>query len=96
MHVTLEEVSFADAPARALATAVVRGVAHDPATGDTIIPFSIAAPDVTIDPRAEYGVRVWIDRDSDGRSSRGDLYSDRRYLVLTGGFGPDLLITLAT
>jgi hypothetical protein len=37
-------------------------------------------------------VRVWVDRNSDGRPGAGDLFSDQSYRVLTGGFGSTVII----
>jgi uncharacterized lipoprotein YbaY len=96
-HIYLEDISFADASAVVAAEVTLPGVNHDPATtgGDSIIPFSLRPePSVTIAPGNDYAVRVWIDRDGDGTTSAGDLYSDQSYRVLTRGFGQSVTITL--
>lgn len=96
-HVRLEDVSFADAAAIAIAETAIPGVDHDPAvSGETIVPFALRAGQTapTIEGRNEYAVRAWIDRDSDGTPGPDDLYSDRRYAVLTYGYGRVVTIRL--
>ncbi len=95
VHVRLEDVSYADAAAEVVAEAIIPGVGHAPG-GTTTVPFALhAAPGATpIDPRNDYAVRVWLDRDGDGRAGAGDLHSDQSYRVLTGGFGRTATITL--
>ena len=95
-HVTLEDVSFADAPSTSLAEAVVSNVAHDPTAGETTLRFAIGERELIIDPQADYAVRVWIDRDGDGRPGPGDLHSDSSYRVLTHGFSRDLIIVVGS
>jgi uncharacterized lipoprotein YbaY len=95
VHVYLEDVSLADAEAGAVAEAVVPAVRHAPATGDTTVPFALAAAGAAaIDPRRHYAVRVWVDRDNSGEKSRDDLYSDQVHPVLTHGYGDTVTITL--
>jgi uncharacterized lipoprotein YbaY len=97
-HITLEDISYADAAAVEVAAATIPGISHDPMTGgrDTIIPFVLeahpAAPPVSA--RNDYTVRAWIDRDSDGTEGAEDLYSDQSYRVLTRGFGRTVTISL--
>jgi hypothetical protein len=98
VHVRLEDVSYADGPASLIAEDVVRGVAHDPArsatpTRDTIVRFSLTPPSEP-EPEHDYSVRVWVDRDGDGHSGPGDLWSDRAYRVMTRGFGAEVTIVV--
>lgn len=96
-HVRLEDVSFADAAAVMIAETAIPGIDHDPAaSGETIVPFALRAGPTapTIEGRNEYAVRAWIDRNSDGTPSPGDLFSDRRYAVLTYGYGRAVTIRL--
>ena len=100
-HVYLEDASYADAAAAVVAEAVIPDVRHAP-TGnggdDTVLPFALHAPPgaTTIDPRHDYAVRVWVDRDGDGQQGPGDLYSDQSYRVLTRGFGRTVTITIGS
>jgi uncharacterized lipoprotein YbaY len=95
VHVHLEDVSYADAAAEVLAEAVIPGVCHAPGRATTV-PFTLhAAPGAApIEMHNDYAVRVWVDRDGDGRAGAGDLHSDQSYRVLTGGFGRTVTITL--
>jgi uncharacterized lipoprotein YbaY len=94
VHISLDDVSRADGAAISVAETVIHHVRHDP--GETVLPFALsAAPDApSIDPHCHYAVRVWVDSDGDGRPGPGDLYSDRRYPVLTRGHGSTVMITL--
>ena len=96
VHVRLEDVSYADARAPVVADTAISGVAHDPARsaeGSTVVAFRLAVPG-TIDPEHDYSVRVWLDRDGDGRAGSGDMWSDQAYRVLTRGFGTDVTVVL--
>jgi hypothetical protein len=63
--------------------------------GDTTVPFALApAGAAAIDPKRHYAVRVWVDRDSSGEKSRGDLYSDQVYPVLTRGWGDSVTVVV--
>jgi len=96
LHVRLEDVSYADAGATQVAETIVSEVTHDPARsgdGQTVIAFRIAVAD-EIDPGHDYSVRVWLDRDGDGKPGTGDLWSDQAYPVLTRGFGTEVTIAL--
>jgi hypothetical protein len=90
-HIRLEEIPSADMAARVIGETIIDGVRHENnAEGrETVVPFTIRVPRGAraIDRQFDYAVRVWIDRDSDGRPGAGDLYSDERYPVLTQGFG---------
>jgi hypothetical protein len=103
VHISLEDVSRADAPATTVAETVILHVCHRPSQpgsrdnrGGTVLGFALraglGAP--AIDLGSDYAVRVWVDRDGDGRPGPGDLYSDQRYPVLTRGFGNTVTITL--
>jgi uncharacterized lipoprotein YbaY len=96
-YVSLEEVTRADAPATPLAEATISEVRHEPARDDdeTVIAFELNAGRAeNIDPKHDYAVRCWVDRDGDGKPGVGDLFSDQRYPVLTRGFGRDVTIRL--
>jgi hypothetical protein len=96
VHVRLEDVSDADAAAPLVAEAVMTGVDHHPAEspeGKTVVAFRLT-PSGDIDPGRDYSVRVWLDRDGDGKPGRGDLWSDQAYRVLTRGFGTDVTVVL--
>lgn len=90
-HVFLEDVSFADAPARILAKTEIGSIVHrsnDPAAAaETVVSFQIDFSDDVLDSKNHYSLRVWIDVDSDGKQSGNDLYSDQIYPVLTHGAG---------
>jgi uncharacterized lipoprotein YbaY len=100
-HVTLEDVSHADGASVPVAETIITGLSHNRAAGeqkpaDTIIEFAIEPPPdaASINPKNDYAVRVWIDRDGDGKQGEGDLYSDQTYRVLTQGAGSTARITL--
>ena len=96
LHVRLDDVSHADAAAPVVAETVIPGVAHDPAgsgDGKTVVEFRLTASG-DIDPAHDYSVRVWLDRDGDGRPGSGDVWSDQAYRVLTRGFGTDVTVAL--
>jgi uncharacterized lipoprotein YbaY len=84
IHVRIEDVSRADAPATVLASLTLEAVAVPPPAGE---PVTFAIPVTTYDPGARYTVRVHVDRDGDGRVSRGDLVSTAHHPVLTAGAG---------
>jgi uncharacterized lipoprotein YbaY len=89
-HVFLEDVSFADAPARIVAKTEIGSIVHqsnDSAAAETVVSFQIDFSDAAVDFKNHYSLRVWIDVDSDGKQSGDDLYSDQIYPVLTHGAG---------
>jgi len=97
VHVWLEDVSHADGEALTVTETILQDVHHDPGAhrrGGTPLPFALHAPSDAIDPRKDYAVRVWLDRNGDGREGLGDLYSDQSYRVLTRGFGGSLTVML--
>ena len=96
VHVRVEDVSYADAAAPVVGEIAVSGVTHDPARapeGRTVVAFRIEVLG-TIDPEHDYSVRVWLDRDGDGRPGHGDMWSDQAYRVLTRGFGAEVTVVL--
>lgn len=95
-HVHLEDISYADAAASVVAQTVIPDLRHEPCGEDTWVPFALYAAGVAVDPRNDYAVRVWVDRDGDGREGPDDLRSDQSYRVLTGGFGDTVTITLGS
>jgi len=97
VHVYLEDVSRADGAAVVVAESALTNVRHEPRGGEgTTLPFELRARGDAppVDPAHEYAVRVWVDRDGDGKDGAGDLYSDQRYAVLTRGRGADTTVTL--
>jgi hypothetical protein len=94
-HVWLEDVSYADRKAVVVGEVALANVDHvpQPDRAATELAFSIEAH-MPIDPAHDYAVRVWIDRDSDGRAASGDLWSDQSHRVLTRSFGSEVTITL--
>ena len=93
-HVSLEDVSFADAAAETVAETTITGIRHDPSHGETSIEFELRDADPAIEPGHTYTVRVWVDADDDGRPGPGDLYSDQSYPLISGGFGREVTIVL--
>jgi hypothetical protein len=103
IYISLEEVSYADAPATTVAETVIPHVRHPSSQpgsrdkfGNTVLAFALhaASSATVIDLGSDYAVRVWVDREGDGRPEPGDLYSDQRNPVLTRGFGDTVMITL--
>ena len=90
--VTVQDVSRADAPSIDLASVTIPAGAVAPVAGEAI-PFSI--PVETYDPRLTYSVRAHVDRDGDGRVSRGDLVSTTHNPVLTRGAGTVVNVPLS-
>jgi hypothetical protein len=100
VHIRLEDVSYSDRAAATVAETVIAPIEH-PATNSgpeaaesTKIVFSLDTAGASIDAQAEYGIRVWVDIDSDGIPGPNDLHSDRSHRVLTRGFGNDVKIAL--
>jgi hypothetical protein len=94
VQVRLEDVTLADAAAETVAIATIPGVEHEPARGETGVPFALTVAGDTIKPRRRYTVRVWVDRDGDGRAGPGDLYSDRSYPVTSDDIGRPVTVVL--
>src|SRR4029453_2327049 len=103
VHVYLEEVSWADAPATVVAETAILQVGRPGESGaaehgaielDFTLREGPNGP--AIDSRSDYAVRVWVDCDGDGLPGPGDLYSDQRYPVLTRGYGRTVTIELSS
>jgi len=77
--VYLEDTTYADTSAVLVRHEVVPAVPLP----DGTIPFELKG--VAADERSTYTVRVLVDRDGDGRISRGDYISTASYPVLTRG-----------
>ena len=88
VHVFLEDTTHADG------AAVVQ--AHEQSApvlvADGTLAFTL--PSIPVDPRADYTVRVLIDRDGDGRISRGDYVSTASHPVLTWGHPADVRVSV--
>ena len=91
-HISLEGLRGEDAPAEILAETIVKAVKHEPGNRDTAIPFTVRVAPGKIAPNYDYAMRVWIDRDSDGKAGPGDLHSDERHSVFFDR--PERLITI--
>jgi uncharacterized lipoprotein YbaY len=85
VYVRVEETSMADAPSRVV--------------GETVFPVELprrtltfAVPVAMLDDRADYSVRVHVDRDGDRRVSPGDLVSTVSHPVLTHGRGDTVVV----
>jgi uncharacterized lipoprotein YbaY len=85
VYVRVEETSMADAPSRVV--------------GETVAPVELpcrsltfAVPVTMLDDRADYSVRVHVDRDQDGRVSPGDFVSTMSHPVLTHGHGDTVTV----
>jgi uncharacterized lipoprotein YbaY len=94
-HISLEDISYADAFSETVAEAVFSGIRHIVEGEDTAVPFALyASSNAGLDPKADYAVQAWIDCDADGRLGKGDLTSDQVYRVLTRGFNATATIIL--
>ncbi len=92
IHVRIEDVSRADAPATAVAGVTLEDVAVPPPSGEAM---TFAIPVQTHDPHMTYGVRVHVDRDGDGQVSVGDLVSTSHHPVLTRDGGTEVSIPVS-
>jgi uncharacterized lipoprotein YbaY len=79
--VQLEEITAEDAPARVIAEVNLPDIQHRSGVGDTLIPFALSVASEAVDSHKDYALRVWIDHDSDGQRSAGDLYNSERQRV---------------
>lgn len=88
-HIYLEDTSRADAPAEIIAETGIEGIKHsyNLLKKQTTIPFQLSFDEMQIDPRNIYSIRVWIDKDNNGKQNEWDLYSDEFYPVLTHNAG---------
>ncbi|THU41172.1 hypothetical protein FAM09_03400 [Niastella caeni] len=86
VHVYLEDVSYADTTATALAHVIIPGVSHS--KEETVIAFRLELKsNITINSTADYSIRVWVNKNNDGVLHSHDLFSDTRCPVLTHGYG---------
>jgi uncharacterized lipoprotein YbaY len=88
VHVFLEDTTRADGPA------VVRVHQHSPPVVVAERTLAFTLPAIPVDRRADYTVRVLIDRDGDGRVSRGDYISTASHPVLTWGHPADVVVSV--
>ena len=79
VHVFLEDTTQIDASA-----VVVVHQQFSP-VGPSGSTLTFALPDVLVDERSDYSLRVLVDMDHDGRISSGDYISVRAHPVLTRG-----------
>lgn len=91
-QIQLEEITGEDAPARVIAEVNVADIRHRAGAEDTLIPFAISVTKESVDSRKDYALRVWIDHNSDGRRSAGDLYSSERQRVFSSDVNQPILI----
>ena len=82
MHIYLEDVSFADAPARVITSLVIDRIPSDARTKGRV-PFIIQGS--IPDNKSRYSIRVHVDLDGDGKISKGDYINTVSYPVLTYG-----------
>ena len=85
LHVTVANVTYADAAARPIGQATVEDV-HHVGGSSTRVPFSITVG-ADLDPRDSFAVDAWLDTAQAGRLEKGSLISDEMALVLTRGHG---------
>ena len=85
-HIYLEDISYADTNAIALAHTSIPAVSHS--KEETIIPFRLELnSSIIVNSTADYGIRAWVNKNNDGVLSSNDLFSDTRLPVLTYGYG---------
>ena len=89
LHVVLEEVSRADAPAREVGRVDLAG---DALSAAAPIGFTLAVP--KLDPNARYEVRAHLDRSGSRTFSAGDQITTQSYPVLTRGFPSEVQMRL--
>jgi uncharacterized lipoprotein YbaY len=78
LYVRLQDVSYADAPARLIAEQVIPDVSWS-GKGPHRVEFALEGS--VPDERADYAVAAHLDVDGDGRVSRGDYLSLERHPV---------------
>ena len=94
VYIYLEDASRADSESVVISETVIEGVDHDDEEQNEIT-FRLDISDTErIDPKNFYSVRVWINKNGDGKADERDLFSDRAYRVLTGGFGDSVEIKI--
>ena len=89
LHVVLEEVSRADAPAREVGRVDLAGAVL---SASAPIGFTLAVP--KLDPNARYEVRAHLDRSGSRAFSAGDQITTQSYPVLTRGFPSEVQMHL--
>jgi hypothetical protein len=87
VHIRVEETSMADAPSRVAGETVTH--VELPCRS-----LTFTVPVTMVDDRADYSVRVHVDRDHDGRVSPGDFVSTMRQPVLTHGNGDTVTVAV--
>lgn len=93
VYIYLEDASRADSESVVVSETVIEGVDHGKEQNEITFRLDISDPEC-IDPKNFYSVRVWINKSGDGKADERDLFSDRTYRVLTGGFGDSIEIKL--
>ena len=99
LHVSLEDVSYADRAAVIVAHQTIHGVAHAPRTRETgaseatVVSF-VLQPTHAIDPSSDYSVRARLDVPARAGQDAVVMESDRSYPVLTRGYGTDVSLRL--
>jgi hypothetical protein len=83
VRVKVEEIHGADAPARPAGSTVLEHVSLDTPAGTAGIPFTVWVE--TVDPAADYNVRVHVDVGGTGRIGPEDYLSTSSERVLTHG-----------
>lgn len=78
--VAVEDVTYADAPARVLARRVMEGVSWEGEAAG--IAFELRVP--KLEERSRYALRVHVDVDGDGKVSLGDYLNMERVRVEPG------------
>jgi uncharacterized lipoprotein YbaY len=91
-QVQLEEITGADAPASVIAEVNLPDIRHRAGAEDTLIPFAISVTKESVDSRKDYALRVWIDHNSDGQRSAGDLYNSERQRVFQSDLKQPIVI----
>ena len=89
LHVILEEVSRADAPAREVGRVDLAGGSL---SSRAPLEFVLVAP--TLDPKARYEVRAHLDRRGSSAFSPGDQITMESHPVLTHGFPSEVQLRL--
>lgn len=89
VHIYLEDISYSDGAAEETAQTILSNISHRSIPEkETIIDFQLEIKgEFKIDPVADYGVRLWIDMDNNGKVDSHDLFSSEMYRVLTKGSG---------
>lgn len=80
LYVFLEDTTYADDSAVKVAEQITKDVAYDARTHNSL-PFALYGE--VPDQRAHYTVRVLVDLNGDGKTSRGDFINMESYPVLS-------------